>query len=93
MNHQHETVDPNLPVTHTILTIKRFIFSGTNFKLTDDIVISGIVVANDKGGNIFNQIIIDDGTAGISVAIDQNALFGEFPVGRKVYVKCKGLYI
>ena len=88
----HETVDPNLPVTHTIRQLKN-LYSGTNFKLTDDITIAGIVVANDKGGNIFNQIIIDDGTAGISVAIDQNALFGEFPVGRKVYVKCTGLYL
>lgn len=87
-----ETVDPNIPVTHTIRQLKD-LFGGSSLKLTDDIVISGIVVANDKGGNIFNQIIIDDGTAGISVAIDQNALFGEFPIGRKVYVKCKDLYL
>lgn len=87
-----ETVDPNIPVTHTIRQLKD-LFGGSSLKLTDDIVISGIVVANDKSGNIFNQIIIDDGTAGISVAIDQNALFGEFPVGRKVYVKCKDLYL
>jgi hypothetical protein len=87
-----ETVDPNLPVTHTIEDLK-LLFSGTNLKLTDDIIISGIVVANDKSGNIFNQIIIDDGSAGISVAIDQNALNGEFPVGRKIYVKCKDLIL
>ncbi len=87
-----ETVDPNLPVTHTIAELK-LLFSGTNLKLTDDIIISGIVVANDKSGNIFNQIIIDDGSAGISVAIDQNALNGEFPVGRKIYVKCKDLIL
>lgn len=87
-----ETVDPNLPVTHTIADLK-LLFSGTNLKLTDDIIISGIVVANDKSGNIFNQIIIDDGSAGISVAIDQNALNGEFPVGRKIYVKCKDLIL
>lgn len=88
----HETVDPNLPVTHTISEFKA-LFTGTTLQLTDDITISGIVVANDKSANIFNQIIIDDGTAGISVAIDQNALHGEFPVGRKIYVKCKGLYL
>lgn len=87
-----ETVDPNIPVTHTIRQLKN-LYTGSNLKLTDDIVISGIVVANDKGGNIFNQIIIDDGTAGISIAVDQNALFGEFPVGRKIYVKCKDLYL
>lgn len=88
----YETVDPNLPVTHTIADLKTLL-SGNNTQLTDDITIAGIVVANDKSGNIFNQIIIDDGTAGISVAIDQNGLFGEFPVGRKIYVKCKSLYL
>lgn len=87
-----ETVDPNIPVTHTIRQLKD-LYTGSNLKLTDDIVISGVVVANDKSGNLFNQIIIDDGSAGISVAIDQNALFGEFPVGRKIYVKCKDLYL
>lgn len=87
-----ETVDPNIPVTHTIRQLKD-LFTGANIQLTDDIVISGVVVANDKSGNIYNQIIIDDGTAGISVAIDQNALYGEFPVGRKIYVKCKDLYL
>lgn len=87
-----ETVDPNLPVTHTIRALKE-LYTGTNFKFTDDIIISGIVVANDKGGNIYNQIIIDDGTAGISIGISQYGLSGEFPVGRKVYVKCKDLYI
>ena len=69
-----ETVDPNLPVTHTIADLK-LLFSGTNLKLTDDIIISGIVVANDKSGNIFNQIIIDDGSKdGTSQKIKQMSL-------------------
>jgi len=87
-----DTVDPNLTVTHTIRQLKD-LYTGANLKLTDDIIITGIVVANDKSGNIFNQIIIDDGSAGISVGIDQNGLNGEFPVGRKVYIKCKDLYL
>jgi hypothetical protein len=87
-----ETVDPNLPVNKTIAELK-LLYTGTNLRITDDIIIFGIVVANDKSGNIFNQIIIDDGSAGISVAIDQNALHGEFPVGRKVYIKCKELIL
>lgn len=87
-----ETPDPNLVVTHSIADLKTLLVGATT-QITDTFRISGIVVANDKSGNIFNQIIIDDGTAGISVAIDQNALNGEFPVGRKIYVNCKGLYL
>lgn len=89
MSRHLKRCDPNLPVTHTIAELK-LLFSGTNLKLTDDIIISGIVVANDKSGNIFNQIIIDDGSAGISVAIDQNALNGEFPSGKKNLCKMQG---
>lgn len=87
-----DIADPLLPVNSTIRELKDT-YTGTAFTITDDIIISGIVVANDKGGNIYNQIIIDDGTAGISIALNQNELHNGYPVGRKVYIKCKGLVL
>jgi Family of unknown function (DUF5689)/Domain of unknown function (DUF5017) len=84
--------DPLLPVNSTIRELKDT-YTGSAFQIADETIITGIVVANDKGGNIFNQIIIDDGTAGISIALNQNELHNGFPVGRKVYIKCKGLIL
>lgn len=86
------TVDPNLP-TSSIADLKALFTSGLPITITDDITISGIVVADDKSGNYYKTIIIDDGTAGIPVLIDRSGLYNDFPVGRKIYIKCKGLVL
>ncbi|MCB9034622.1 MAG: choice-of-anchor J domain-containing protein [Chitinophagales bacterium] len=86
--------DPNLPVTHTIAELKALYTTlGSPLELTDDIIIQGVVIADDETGNFYKQIIIDDGTAGIAISIDANNLYTTYPVGRKIYVKCKGLYL
>lgn len=61
--------------------------------ITDNIWIQGVVIGDDRAGNIYKQIIIDDGTAGIAIAVDISNFYTEYPVGRKVYVKCRGLYL
>ncbi len=86
--------DPNLPVQ---ATIKNIATMGLNMNIASsrimgDTTISGIVVANDKSGNIYKQIMIeDDSKAGVVVYMDKTYLYSDFPVGRKVYVKLKGL--
>jgi hypothetical protein len=65
--------------------------SGTR-EISGNIIISGIVVADDRQGNFYKQIIIDDGTAAIPVLLDAYNLYNDFPVGRNVSIKCKGLY-
>ena len=91
--------DPNLPVTMTIAAFKNLngIYNNTTggdtTLITDDITISGVVVADDRSGNFYKQIVIDDGTGGLFVDVDQYSLFSNFPVGRKIYIKCKGLYL
>jgi hypothetical protein len=37
--------------------------------------------------------VIRDATAGLEIKADQNDLFNDYPLGRKVYVKCKGLWL
>jgi len=54
---------------------------------------NGIVTADDRSGNFYKQIVIQDSTAGLTVLIDNNSLFNEYPVGRKIYIKLKGLYM
>lgn len=61
--------------------------------ITDDIIIKGVVVANDESGNLYKKIIIQDSTAGIELALDRTNLYNEFKLGQKVLVKCKGMYI
>ncbi|MCB9075877.1 MAG: choice-of-anchor J domain-containing protein [Chitinophagales bacterium] len=81
-------------VNTTIAALKAlYTTMGSPLLVTDNLWIQGIVVADDRTGNVYKQIVIDDGTAGISISLDQSDSYVNYPVGRKVYVKCKGLYL
>jgi len=81
--------DPQLTVTHSIADLK----SMPQGEITDDVVIYGIVNMDDRSGNYYKKITIQDSTGGIEVEIDQTNLYTDYPVGRKIYIKCKGLYL
>lgn len=81
--------DPMLTVTHSIKDIQD-LASGT--LIEEDVIIAGIVNFDDREGNYYKKIAIQDETGGIEILLDQNNLYNDYPVGRKVYVKLKGLY-
>jgi len=87
------SVDPKLPCNKTIAQIKALYNSASAVRIDSDYTVYGIVTADDKSGNFYKQIVIQDSTAGLTVLIDNNSLFNEYPVGRKVYIKLKGLYM
>ncbi|MCC6584340.1 MAG: choice-of-anchor J domain-containing protein [Chitinophagales bacterium] len=86
------TEDPNLD-TISIARLRAYYTSGSPITINDDVTIAGVVVANDISGNIFEEIFIDDGDRAMPVMINRSALYGDFPVGRKIYIKCKGLVL
>ena len=74
-------------VNTTIAALKAlYTTMGSPLLVTDNLWIQGIVVADDRTGNVYKQIVIDDGTAGISISLDQSDSYVNYPVGRKVYV-------
>lgn len=81
--------DPMLTVTHSIKEIQDL---PSPTKIEEDWIISGIVNIDDREGNYYKKITIQDGSGGIEILLDQNNLYNDFPVGRKVYVKLKGLF-
>lgn len=74
---------------------KSVINASTNSyeQITEDVQIKGRVVGNDIGGNIYNEVSIDDGTGAILISISQGGLFSYLPVGQEIVVDLKGLYI
>lgn len=62
-------------------------------RITEDIQIKARVTGNDIGGNIYNEIAVDDGTGGILICISQGGLWGYLPVGQEILVSLKDLYI
>lgn len=90
--------DPGLTVTASIKDVKalRADPAGTSngsLKIDSNYVIYGIVTADDRSGNLYKQINIEDSTSGIAILIDAYSLYNDYPVGRKIYVNLKGLYI
>lgn len=83
--------DPNLTVNTSIAQLLAKYSAGST--IDSDITISGIVVADDRSGNLYKEIVVEDSTAGITLKIDAYSLYNDYPVGRKIYIKCKGLVI
>ena len=92
--------DPALTVNMTIDSLKNMyktpLTDYTNIpyiQITDDWTIKAVVIGDDKSGNLYKTMIVDDGTAGITIKIDNSNFNTDFPVGREVYVKLKGLVL
>jgi len=67
--------------------------AGAYDVITSDLVISGVVVADDRSGNLYKQLFIQDSTGGLQILLDANSLYGTYPVGRRIYIRCKDLCI
>ena len=85
-------VDPNLAVNLSIDELKN-LYTGSSAEITGDYIISGTVISDDSDGNVYQTLIIQDSTGGVGFRIQRTDLFTDFPFGRKVYVKLKGLWI
>ncbi|HJW28668.1 MAG TPA: DUF5689 domain-containing protein [Saprospiraceae bacterium] len=85
--------DPNLPVNATIAQVKALHTLGAYEAITNDWIISALVVSDDQAGNFYKQLEIQDTSGGIEIRIDISDLHNLYPVGRKVYVKLKGLWL
>lgn len=84
--------DPQLPVNMSIKDLKTRFAGPAASRIDSDWTIYGVVTADDRSGNLYKQLNIEDSTGGITLLIENNNLYGTYPVGRKVYVKLKGLY-
>jgi DNA/RNA endonuclease YhcR with UshA esterase domain len=84
--------DPALTVTTTIAELKQ-LFEGEPVEITDDLIIAGVVSADDESGNFYKDLIIEDASGGILIRIDRADAYVNFPVGRRIFIKCKGLWL
>lgn len=82
------TLTPNT----TILELKKlYTTPGTPVTISDDIVIGGQVISEDRSGNVYKSLYIQDETGGIELKIGKNGLYNDYKLGQWVYVKCSGL--
>ena len=84
--------DPAIAANTTIKDLKAMhTVAGAYNTINTDIIISAVVVADDRSGNLYKQIYIEDSTGGLQLNLASANLYGTYPVGRRVVVKCKGL--
>lgn len=86
--------DPQMVANTSIKALKALhTTAGAYDVISSDLVISGVVVADDESGNLYKQLFIQDATGGLQILLDANSLYGTYPVGRKIFIKCKDLCI
>lgn len=85
--------EPGVVATISIKDLKTRYTAGAAVGITDDQVIEGVVVCDDRSGNYYQQIAIQDATGGILLRLGSANLYNTYPVGRKLFVKVKGLYL
>lgn len=83
--------------THTIADLKAnyaTVITGNSVQqITEDIIIEGVVVANDESGNVYKQFIINDATGAMVIGVNDVGLYAMVPKGQRVRIACKDLYI
>jgi len=77
-----------------------FTRNNSNFftKIEEDVVITGVVAANDISGNLYQTILLrnieTDGTdQSIILGIKTSGLYNYFPLGQRIKVNLKNLYV
>ncbi len=87
---------PEIPEGAAILSVSDILDNlqlGTSVALPANSYLKGVVVGDDKSGNIYKTLFIQDESAGIALIIDETDLFNTYFVGREVFVKLDNLYI
>ena len=84
---------PVIKANITIQDLRAMHFPGNFEKLMDEFIIEGVVVADDSKDNFYKSIVIQDSTGGITIRLDGFGLYNFYPVGRKVFVKLKDLWL
>ena len=84
--------DPDIETNTTIVQFKS-LFKGTYVQIEDDLTFSAVVIANDSTGNFYKKILVQDETGGLEILIDGRDMFSKYPVGRRVFIKAKGLVL
>ncbi len=79
--------------SNTTIADLKAMYNGDLDSITEDIIIQGIVIANDEGGNIYKTMYIRDHTGGLEIKLDETGLYNEYKLGQRVFIKCQGMYM
>lgn len=92
------SVDFETNPEYTMKTIKELkllynLASDDSVTIKENYVIKGIVISDDKEGNFYKTMTIQDETGGIAIPVDAYDLYKDYPQGQLIYIKLKGLVL
>lgn len=98
---KHEIVEPpiggeivtNIVANTTIGEIKAAHVAGTFDSIKLDKIIKATVIADDRSGNFYKSLFVQDETGGLELLLNVGSLYTYYPIGRVVYVKLQGLIV
>lgn len=99
--HDDEYSTPPIECTDFTGTVKiadiKALYSGSTVQITEDLILEGYVSSSDETGNIYKTLYIQDApenpTHGLTLSVNVTDMYAKFPVGSKVYIKVKDLYL
>lgn len=56
-------------------------------------IISGRVISNDRYGNVYKKLVIQDKTAAIALSINANSLYNDYRMGQEIVIDATDMYI
>jgi len=79
----------------TVADLKAMHTPGNNASaIPDGTIIKGIVTSDDRPGNFYQTMYLEDESAGIAIRYGGSNGIGQiYPPGTRVYVNCSGLYL
>lgn len=88
-----EYTGPAIKANTSIAALKQLHLLSNYEKILEDLIIEGVVIANDQTDNFYKSIVVQDSTAGITIRLDGYSLFNVYPIGRKLFIRLKGLWM
>lgn len=76
--------------TSTIASLKMRC-DGLRYPIVDQTILRGTITGNNRYGEFYNQLVIEDATGGISIAAEYDAATNDFPLGEELIVYCNSL--
>ncbi|MBT8305706.1 MAG: lamin tail domain-containing protein [Maribacter sp.] len=87
---------PDLEANATYSEVKN-LYSDELVQIQDDLIIEGYVISSDEAGNFFGTLHFqdkpEDPTAGFQLDFDLRDSHLFYPIGSKIFIKLKGLYL
>lgn len=86
--YEQVSMTPNTTIAQLKALYKK---AGSPIKVEADLLIGGRVISEDRSGNVYRSLFIQDDTGAIELKLGKSSLYNDYKPGQWVYVSCSGL--